>query len=71
MSGRSSTEGDTPAGARDQNETDAFSGARTLDTEISSDAKLKILLESASEKGEKFFRSPDGKEAACRMVQGA
>ena len=40
MVGRSCTEGDTPAGARNHDETDAFSGARSLDAEISSDANV-------------------------------
>lgn len=46
MVGRSSTEIVTPAGARNHDETDAFSGARTLDAVISSDTneqqKLRI-----------------------------
>jgi len=54
MAGRSSTEGDTPAGARNQNETDAFSGARTLDTETS-DAKLQKVADTGKEDTEKIF----------------
>ncbi len=57
MVGRSSTEGDTPAGARNHDETDAFPGARSLDTENSSVANVQQNSENPSDNVKKFRTS--------------
>ncbi len=59
--GRSSTEGDTPAGVRNR-DTDTFSGARSLNTDDSSGAKVQQNPETTKESDEKLkqFKTSDG-----------